>query len=804
MKQDDSWWAIPEGFVRRVANLALLILILTSFLPVSARASAPAQAPVATRQPLDVMLVIDNSGSMFPPEQTCAGCEAGNDPKFLRLTGASLFIAGLGLGESNSKDYQIGVISLGDEKPELISSLRSAPDVRDILAKAISAPMPKNTTYLVPALKMAYSQLKDSPQRRAGNQPAVVLLTDGVPYPAQGQNETDIRKLVESYPDVPVFFILLQNPEKRNEALEGYTRFWEGMQRQYGPVRTYRAKDTSEITTVFDEIIARLQNSISEPGGGVVSPEKPVNIYVSRYVQSISIKVIHERGKPKADVTITDPKGVAVRSDDPQVEWFRGNDNQVETISIGSARLARAPYNDIWTIRSSALVSYQLVRTGAYDFQFEQPQISRTLVNGQYLALNRFSPSKPYIVRFKLLLNGGSEAVTEPQEISGRVLRPDGTTKELRIPADIKPNSDGVYEIAHDFVADFPAAAKSPGRFMLTLDAGLNDPKSSIRVPIARADLLVDVGRVADFDKITPDPLICGVGQSANLSVMLRDMDVAKPETVRVRAYYGSGRDMELKSTSGNVLSAPVDELCKALLVNLACSQKREEKVRIRLVSENRDGAAAPPAEVPLSVQLIAPLCTPTPTHTPVPPTPRPPPTATPVPTATPIPNSDQDPPNDLVDKCPTQTEWKIAPWFNGCPPPIWVLALAGLVLLGLLAFLGLYLIPLLLTMTVSPPPSGYLLICRDNKPQGSPRSLRDAGIGARSSTVTIGSKGDIRVTGLAPVELCVMRRGKEAVVMDGAKGSQKFTIVDIPNSINISNTNIILKFGTDASKLRC
>jgi hypothetical protein len=106
--------------------------------------------------------------------------------------------------------------------------------------------------------------------------------------------------------------------------------------------------------------------------------------------------------------------------------------------------------------------------------------------------------------------------------------------------------------------------------------------------------------------------------------------------------------------------------------------------------------------------------------------------------------------------------------------------------------------------MTVSPPPSGYLLICRDNKPQGSPRSLRDAGIGARSSTVTIGSKGDIRVTGLAPVELCVMRRGKEAVVMDGAKGSQKFTIVDIPNSINISNTNIILKFGTDASKLRC
>ncbi len=782
------------------SGLAIIIAIL---LGLSGASPAFGQASIQIHQPLDVMLVIDNSGSMFPPDQTCFGCESGNDPQFLRLTGASLFIAGLGLGESNSKDYQVGVISLGDARPELISPLRSAPEVRDTLAKAINAPTPKATTYLIPALKLAYAQLKDAPQRRPGNQPAVVVLTDGEPYPSAGQSQSDIQKLVEAYPDVPLFFILLQNPAKKSDTLENYTRFWEGMQRRNDQVRTYRANNTSEITRTFDEIIARLQNSIPEPGGGTVGPEKPVNVYVSKYVQGMSVKVIHTRGGSKAEVTITDPRGVTVRSDDPQVEWFRGNDNQVETIAIGSTRLDQAPRNDIWTIRSSSQVSYQLVRTGAYDFQFVQPQVGATSVKGQYLALNRFSPTRPMIIQFKLLLNKSLEPVTEPQEISGRILRPDGSTSDLRIPVGIKPNTEGVYEISYDFATDYPAAARTPGRFMLTINAGINDPNSQIRVPIARADLLVDVGRMADIDKVSPDPLVCAAGQSTNLSVTIRDADVAKADSLHVRVYFGSGRDIELKPAGGSVFGGSVDALCQAFVPTVTCDQKREDKVRIRFVSENRDGSAAPPAEYSLPVQIVGPRCTPTPTYTPVPPTatPRPP---TPTPTPTPKPsNRDGDPLIDSVDRCPDAAEWSAAPWFEGCPPPLWALILTGLGSLGLLAFLALYLLPLLLTLTILPPPSGHMLVLRDNKAQGSPVSIRNAGIGARRSKVTIGSKGHIRIAGLEPVELRVERRGKEAIVMEGSNGPQKLVIGEFPKQLVTSDASIILKFSTKSAKLK-
>ncbi len=713
-------------------------------------------------------------------------------------------MASLGLGESNAKDYQVGVISLGQDPPELISSLRPIADARDALAKAISSPKAKPTTYLVPALQLAYRELKESPQRRPGNQPAVVLLTDGAPYPEEGQGDEEIRELIEANSDVPLFIILLQNPEKKSDTLERYTRFWEGAQRQYDYVRAYRANNASEITQTFDEIVARLQNSITEPGGDKVTPQQPLLVYVGKYDQKMELKIVHEPGKPKATVTIIDPKKVVVTKDDRGVVWFPGADNPTEAISIGAERLDQAPRNDIWTITSTAPVDVRITRRGAYHIEFVQPEVSLTSVASQYLALSRQSPAKPMTIRFKLLLNKNGEPVTERQEINGRVVRPDGTSAELRIPSSIQPDANGIYEITYDFVMDYPAAAKRPGRFMLTLNAGVSDPKSDTRVPIARADLLVDVGRGAYIASVAPEQIICAADQPpANLIVTLGDADAAKTDSIHTRVYYG-GRDLELKPGSGNTFTAALAPVCQALLSGLACDQKREDKLRIRLVSENRDGSVAPPAEYSLAVQVAAVRCTPTPTRTPVPPTATPTPTLTPTPTPTPIPNSDPDPLNDLVDKCPTRAEWKIAPWFGGCPPPWWALVLGGLAGLAILALIVFILIPLL-TVLISPPPDAYVLIIRDGKAQSSPRSIRNAGMGVLRNKVTIGSEGHIRIAGLKPIELRVERRGKkDAVVLDGATGSQKTAIHETPPAqLNTSNTSVILKFSTDATRLR-
>ncbi len=150
------------------------------------------------------MLVIDNSCSMFPASQRIPGCEVwGNDPDFLRITGASLFIARTGFALPAASDYQLGVVSMGDNPPELISPLTSLDEARDALARAISNPQPKLATQIVPALEMAYRELRESPNRRPGNLPAVVLLTDGAPFPAEGQSNEDIERLVAANPDVP-------------------------------------------------------------------------------------------------------------------------------------------------------------------------------------------------------------------------------------------------------------------------------------------------------------------------------------------------------------------------------------------------------------------------------------------------------------------------------------------------------------------------------------------------------------------------------------------------------------------------
>ena len=152
---------------RNTLVLALL-LALALLTPISPHALAQTSAPA--RQPLDVMLVIDNSCSMFPASQRIPGCEVwGNDPDFLRITGASLFIARTGFGLPTAGDYQLGVVSMGDNPPELISPLTELDEARDALARAINNPQPALATQIVPALQMAYRELRESPGRRPGN-----------------------------------------------------------------------------------------------------------------------------------------------------------------------------------------------------------------------------------------------------------------------------------------------------------------------------------------------------------------------------------------------------------------------------------------------------------------------------------------------------------------------------------------------------------------------------------------------------------------------------------------------------------
>jgi hypothetical protein len=776
-----------------------MALMLAAVLAIGAPFSAPAEAQsnAPARQPLDVMLVIDNSCSMFPANQRVPGCEVwGNDPDFLRITGASLFIARTGFGLSTAGDYQLGVVSMGDNPPALISPLTSLDEARDALARAINNPQPALATQIVPALEMAYRELRDSPNRRPGNLPAVVLLTDGAPFPLQGQSNEEIERLVAANPDVPLFVILLQNREQATTSYEQYIRFWDEMELRHNFVRSYPVNSTEEIERTYDEIVARLENTVARPPLSL-APGQTLEVFISRYIQRVVFTFTRERGAPAAQITITDPAGVAVREGDADVQRFEGQDNPVQIISIGLRRLAAAPRDANWQITSSEQVSVHIDMEGAYWVTFVEPAASPTAVPGQFLVDRPLALGQPFDLRLQLRDNASGAAITDPQPLNIVVTNPDGSASAIPVPADIRPDAEGIYIVPVDLAAGFAPANETEGRYAFAVEAGsITDPNGAT-FPVARAELLVDTRRAGFVDAVSPELIECAPGQLTDVSVTLGGLDAGQLGAARA-SVFAAGQEAALVPSENGVFRGSVAPLCEALAATQSCGTTLDAALRLRVTLP---GTGSAPLERDLPVRVSTAACTPTPVPT-VTLTPTPSPTPTPAPTS--IPDSDGDGRNDLEDRCVDEAGWDFAPWFGGCPPPLAAKVAGAVAGAGLLAFLGFYVAPMALVMTVRQPPMGYVQVFRNGKAEGSYKSLRSLGQSARKSAITIGSKGLLKVPGMEPVELRVERRGGASIVLRGARGPQLFQIRDIPSMHTASGGNgIVLKFSTDPKQLR-
>ena len=745
------------------------------------------------------MLVIDNSCSMFPASQRIPGCEVwGNDPDFLRITGASLFIARTGFAQPAASDYQLGVVSMGDNPPELISPLTSLDQARDALARAISNPQPKLATQIVPALEMAYRELRESPNRRPGNLPAVVLLTDGAPFPAEGQSNEDIERLVAANPDVPLFVILLQNRQQASTNYERYIQFWDEVALRHNFVRSYPVNSTEEIERTYDEIVARLENSVARPPLSL-APGETLEVFISRYIQRVVFTFTRQRGTPAPNVAITDPAGVQVSDRDADVQRFQGQENPVEVVAIGRGRLDAAPRDANWKITSDQQVIVHIDMEGSYQVQFIEPAASPTGVPGQFLVDRPHGLGQPLTLRLKLADNASGAPVTEVQPLKMTVTNPDGSTARVPVPANLPPDADGTYTIPYDLAAGFAAANDTEGRYAFSVEAGSITDPSGAAFPVARAELLLDVRRAGFIEAVSPELIQCGpaaAAQAAELTIQLGGLDAGQLGSARVSAF-AAGREAPLSPGGNGAFRASVGPLCEALAATLSCSAAVQDNIRVRVTLP---GAGSVPLERDVPVEITTAGCTPTATPTS---TRTPTPSPTPTPAPTPIPDSDGDGLNDLTDSCVNQAGWGAAPWFGGCPPPLAAKVAGALAGAGLLAFLGFYAAPMAMVMTVRQPPAGYVQVYRNGKAEGSYKSLRSLGQAARKSTITIGSKGMLKVAGMEPVELRVERRGNAAAVLRGPNGPQLFQIREIPSMHTASGGNgIVLKFSTDPRQL--
>lgn len=782
---------IPKSHDWLCLLLALALLLGSSLSDVAAQSTRE-------RPPLDIMVIIDNSCSMFPDDQRLPQCDVwGNDPDFLRLIGSDLFFARLGFGDANAREYQVGVISLGENPAKIVRPLGPLDSQRDELARAVDSPDPLLATHIVAALEEAYAQLTSTPPHKPGNQPAIVLFTDGEPYPREGQSDAVIESLVAQHPDIPLFVMLLQDPVQRDERLERYVQFWDRMQNTHAHIRSYPVSGTEDIIRKYNEIVAILQNTIPVPPEPL-GPGQTLYVDIGQCVNRLEITVIHEQGQNRATVVITDSNGTPVQRTDPGVQWSDNVFNPTDVIIIDQGRLDAAPRDGQWTITSDANVQVITDRAGCYDISFVKPQVSLTSVNNQYLGLSRVSPSLPIDFQIKLVDQQGRPFM-EPQPLVGMVYPPRGLPAEVPIPSGLVPNADGIYQFSYDLGAAFPAARDGTERYRFRFQAGRANDIAGILIPVAQADLLLDVGRGPYIMDVQPDTLMCGTGQSTDITVTIGDLDSAQPGSIQVRALGGGSE--ALLSGSDATFTGSLDPLCAAVLSGLACDTTANTEFRLRLTGRLADGSTAPAVERIIPVGADGAVC---PTATPLP---TPTATPTPTPTPTPIPDSDQDGCNDLVDQCPNQAGWSFLGInrYRCCPPPIWLLALIGLALIGILAFVVLWLIPTI-RIRISPPPKAYIMICRTGDRMGMSKSVYSTGMAARTSRVTIGGnekKDHIFVKGLAPGEFTVVQEN-DKVILQGKDGATKATFGPNQSEVSTSVADVKLKHSLDQTKLRC
>lgn len=746
-------------------------------------------------RPVDLLIVIDNSCSMFPQNQILAGCTSfGSDPDFLRIKGANIFIARLGFGEENEDQYQIGVISLGNE-PILESPLQPILGNRDQLAREIAAPRAAAATRIVPALEAAYAELLESANRNAENLPAVVLITDGVPFPLEGQGNTVIEELVAGHADIPLFLMLLQGSEERTESYQAYIDFWQQMQTEYNHVFVYLIEEASQIEDTYNQVIAQLQDTIPTESTAV-SPGAPLQVFVSEFVQKVVITVVHPVGEEKGAVSILDPIGNEVADTQPGVSHFIGEENPVEVYAITAPRLADSLKEQYWTVRSEKPVDVFFDREGSYRINFLQPTVAATDINSVYVATERQNSNVPFVLRFNLIAGDG-EPVIDPQTILGEVIFPDGSSRSLLVPSSLSPDVNGVYEVELDLESDYPEIYAGSERFIFVLNVGAADARVIGQVPIAKARTLIDFEPMPYLVSAEPSRIMCSQDQQNQFTVTLAGFETIVRNTLSVRLS-SEEAELALEPTSQAVYQGDLIDLCQPQVNSLQCSTRKETTFQLKIAAQLSSGVPLQAIEGDIPVEVVAPACTPAP-QTPLPTwTPRP------VPPPTPVPDSDGDGLIDTQDACPTERGLEFN---NGCPPPAWLGTAAGVFGAGLLVFAIFFGGPWVMVRTIAKPPTAYVMACQRGRTILEPADIHEIGLHQRTNKIKIGShprKAHIVIEGLRPVEFIVLEEDDKVVLKDAKSKALRETFGTIaPREVSTSHPQIKLWIGANLPNIK-
>ncbi|MFQ6059158.1 MAG: VWA domain-containing protein [Anaerolineae bacterium] len=276
---------------------------------------------------LDVILVIDQSGSLWE----LGG--VGSDPQMLRIEGARLFAAYLGV-DGTARDYRLGVIFFGT-RPALITPLTSLKDPagrQGLLSALGQRPEPMGWTDINAALALAYQELFQSERADPTHATAIVLFTDGRPQteklgtPAAGDAYlSDLRAWITRFTDrgTAVFTVLLGNAvtDADPQIRDIYRPLWVSLAESGIGVRFYDARASQDLAAIYHDIVVQLHRGQSQ--GAILdqavegSAQVPVQVPAGWRRASF---VIHKSDRA-LEVSILRPDGSPLQAGDPGLHY---------------------------------------------------------------------------------------------------------------------------------------------------------------------------------------------------------------------------------------------------------------------------------------------------------------------------------------------------------------------------------------------------------------------------------------------------------------------------------------------------
>lgn len=406
---------------RKILRFLGLVCCLGLILPVGLP-TQPARGQSESNFPdLDIILVIDQSNSMFYQNDPWRGCDQGpcKYPGW-RIVMANLFVDLLGIDQSGPS-HQLGILMFG-YKNEWVSHLADISQVstrENIKIELKEKNVFMVTTHIPEAIEAAQAEL-DS-RGRDGSKKAIVFLSDGVcqyrdnPPP---EEVADCNRRIDdlvSGSNYPVYTIALtEEAFQGGELFQVYKNIWQQIAAETGGLYFEPKKAEGELLRVYTKIIEHL---LGLPPDETRPPvESPIEIQFDipdRLLQVIFSVIKYE---DTVETSIIRPDGTLI---DP-------------SNLLGDVRLSKSSLTDVYSVFKPDPGTWTVRLTGRGKANIIKIQFPLDT-----LKVNQFSPTafhpagKPMDIWIEVV-NGDDE----PQQVSGLsvdILKPDQSTQTLNL-----------------------------------------------------------------------------------------------------------------------------------------------------------------------------------------------------------------------------------------------------------------------------------------------------------------------------------------------------------------------------------